>query len=237
MVCNTGVGLTPSVDGEVRKFTEQGLYNGLFLMHDEETGTYWNHMTGEAVHGPDVGKRLPVETVLHTTVGQILAQDPNTQVALSDHRAAVGRQSTLGSLLARYTRLPQMFPATLGGEDGRRPRMDLGIGIWDDASARYYAVETITAEGRALLDSVGGRTVLVYNDPTAYSPMAQYVDADRAWWEGDVLHMSNGSYIEGGVTHGADGSRVDVERPLQVFTRWYGFSQTFPETELYGEGR
>ena len=26
-------------------------------------------------------------------------------------------------------------------------------------------------------------------------------------------------------------------RPLQIFTRWYGFSLTFPDTEIYGGGR
>lgn len=237
MVCNTGVGLTPSVDGDVRTFTEQGLYNGLFLMYDKESGTYWNHMTGEALYGPDVGKRLPVQSLVHSTVAQALEADPSTQVALSDHRAAAGRQSTLGAILGRYTRLPDMFPATLGGEDGRRPRMDLGIGIWDGTDARYYASETITTEDGAILDDFRGRTVLVYNDPAAFSPLAQYADVERVWWDGKVLRMSNGHSIEDGVTFAADGSRVDVERPLQVFTRWYGFSLTFPDTELYGEGR
>jgi len=152
VVCNTGVGLTPSVDGEVRTFTEQGLYNGLFLMYDKETGTYWNHMTGEAVYGPDAGERLPVENLVHTTVGQALEADPATRVALSDHERARGQRGTLGSILARYTRLPDIFPQTLGGEDGRRDRMDLGIGIWLGPDARYYSVSTLTAAGGAIID-------------------------------------------------------------------------------------
>jgi hypothetical protein len=49
VICNTGIGLIPEVDGEVHTFTEQGLYDGLFLIYDEESGTRWNHMTGEAV--------------------------------------------------------------------------------------------------------------------------------------------------------------------------------------------
>ena len=36
--------MTPRVDGEVHTFTEQGLYDGLFIMWDEESGTYWNHL-------------------------------------------------------------------------------------------------------------------------------------------------------------------------------------------------
>ncbi len=225
------------MDGEVRRFYEKGLYNGLFLMYDDESGSWWNHMTGEAVYGPEAGKRLPLWNLVHTTVGQALQADPQTRVALSDHQRARGPQSTLGEILGRYTRLPEIFPQTLGGEDGRRPRMDLGIGLWSGADARYYAVETLRAEGGAVLDTFAGRAVLVYNDPSAYAPMAQYTDADRVWWDGEIVRMSDGRYIEEGVTHAADGSRVEVDRPLQVFTRWYGFSLTFPETELYGEGR
>lgn len=206
-------------------------------MFDHETETYWSHMTGEALYGPDVGKRLEVRNLLHTTVAQILAQDPETRVALSDHQNASGRQSTLGSILSRYTRLPDMFPATLGGEDGRRPRMDLGLGIWEGAVARYYATETLTASGRAVVDSFGGRNVIVYIDPTEFTPMAQYIDADSVWWDGDVLRFSNGRYLDDGSTYGADGERIDIERPLQVFTRWYGFSQTFRETEIFEGGR
>ena len=75
--------------------------------------------------------------------------------------------------------------------------------------------------------------MLVDYDPTAYSLAAHYTDADRVWWEDDVLRFSTGDYIEGGVRFEEDGSRSQLERPLQVYTRWYGFSLTFPETEVY----
>lgn len=58
MVCNTGIGLIPRVQGEVESFALSGLYDGLFLFSDERTGTYWNHMTGEAVYGPLAGERM-----------------------------------------------------------------------------------------------------------------------------------------------------------------------------------
>ncbi len=240
MICNTGIGLIPTVDGQVEWFSEKGLYDGLFLMSDERTGTYWNHMTGEAVQGPLTGNRLELENVLHTTVAQALAQDPETQLAWSSHPRAVGRSEggggTLTALLRRIRGLPEIFSATLGAEDERRPRMDMGIGIWNDTNARYYSMDAIEENGRLLLDTFEGQRVLIYYDPTAYALAAQYTDADRAWWDGDVLRFSTGEFIEDGVRYADDGSRVERERPLQVFTRWYGFSLTFPETEVYGEG-
>ena len=78
--------------------------------------------------------------------------------------------------------------------------------------------------------------VPVYLDPSAYALAAAYVDTDGITWEEKVLHFSDGSYIEGGVFHDPSGERAQIERPHQVFTRWYGFALTFPETEIWGDG-
>ena len=221
-------------------FREQGLYDGLFLMADERTGSYWNHMTGEAVHGQQAGKRLELENVLHTTVAQALAEDPETRLAWSEHPRALQRSErggTLATLLGRIRGLPEIFPATLGAEDDRRPRMDIGIGIWSDGGgARYYAMETVQERDNAVLDMFDDQQVLVYYDPTTYSLAAHFTDVETVWWEEDVLHMSSGERIEEGIRFEADGSRADRGRPLQVYTRWYGFSLTFPESEVYGDG-
>lgn len=41
VICNTGVAMTPLLDGAVHHFSAGGLYNGLVLLVDDETGTYW----------------------------------------------------------------------------------------------------------------------------------------------------------------------------------------------------
>ena len=70
---------------------------------------------------------------------------------------------------------------------------------------------------------------------TAYALAGYYIEAESFEWDGKVLRLSDGSYLEGGVMHDASGERMSAGRPLQVFTRWYGFSLTFPDTEIYGE--
>jgi hypothetical protein len=47
--------LTPLVNGEVHHFENRGLYDGLSTLWDEETGSIWNHISGEAVYGPLLG--------------------------------------------------------------------------------------------------------------------------------------------------------------------------------------
>lgn len=237
MICNSGIGLIPRVNGEVHRFTEQGLYDGLFLMWDYESGTRWNHMTGEAVHGPLVGERLEVDNVLHTTVEQVLAQDPDAMLAWSEHPAAIARSGERGGildrLLARIRDVPDMFPGTMGSEDSRRDRMEMGIGIWSDDLARYYPMPAVRAEDDALFDDFAGQNVLIFYDPTARALAAEVTDADAYEWDGSILRLSNGDRIEEGVLLDSTGARKERTRPLQVFTRWYGFSLTFPETTVW----
>jgi hypothetical protein len=237
VICNTGIGLIPSVDGAVHTFTEQGLYDGLFLMYDVESGSHWNHMTGEAVRGPLKGTTLPIENVFHTSVGQVLQESPDAQVAWSEHPAALQRSGdgggTLGRLLGRITGVPDMFPATMGEEDSRRDRMEMGIGIWKGDLARYYPLPVVREWDNIVFDDFGGERVLVYYDPSAFALMAELTDASGASWDGSVLMLSNGDRIEDGILYGPDGERKERNRPLQVFTRWYGFSLTFPEPQIF----
>ena len=81
-----------------------------------------------------------------------------------------------------------------------------------------------------------GEQVLIYMDPKTFVLSAVYVDGDDPQWSDQVLRLSDGSYVEGGLLDDGTGVRVRKDRPLQVFTRWYGFSLTFPQTEIYGEG-
>ena len=228
--------MAPSVDGEVHWFAEHGLYDGLFLMRDEESGTYWDHMTGEAVYGPLTGARLEVSNLMQTTVAQVLDLDRDALVTISDRAIRTDEQMTTGSLIRRVGgRLNRMFRATVNEEDARRPTMDIGMGIWDGQLARYYPYDEVVESGNAVFDDFGGRQVVVYLDPSVYALAAAYTDADGFSWDDKTLRFSDGSYIENAISHDASGERARIERPLQVFTRWYGFSLTFPQTGIYGD--
>jgi hypothetical protein len=73
------------VDGRILRFHLFGINNQNFIMRDEETGTWWQQVTGEAIHGPLKGRRLV--PVLHDELsfgiwrrerpmGRVLKPDP-----------------------------------------------------------------------------------------------------------------------------------------------------------------
>ncbi len=234
--------MAPSVGDDVHWFAEQGLYDGLFLMKDEETGSFWDHMTGRAVYGPLVGETLAVSSSLvQTTVEQALQSDPDALITISDQAIRSDENMKVrgarGLIAGMRGRLNRMFQSTVDREDTRRPTMDLGLGLWTDGEARYYPLDVVRDEGRALIDTFASHRVLIYLDPKSFVLSAIRAPGDDPEWDGDILRLSDGSYIRDGILHEASGARAEAVRPLQVFTRWYGFSLTFPSTEIYGNSR
>ncbi len=230
--------MTPSIDGNTHYFAEHGLYDGLFLMKDRETGTFWDHLTGEAVYGALVGTTLEVSSLEQTTVEQLLDRNPDALVALSDRILYEEDDLKVDGLLARIRGgLNGFFEGTIDRHDTRRPKMDLGLGVWGAEEAVYYPYESISSGDRVVLDRYGDRGIVVYLDPTSRTLAAWYSEAEGYRWDGDVLRLNDGSYVEAGVLRDARGERIEGARPLQVFTRWYGFSLTFDGVEIRtGEG-
>ena len=167
------------IDGRLHHFTNAGLYDGLFTLYDAETHTLWNHLTGEAEYGPMVGRTLgPPGNQLQMNVKQALEEDPKTEIAISDRvYFAGGKQfGTAGGIgpgrgggQGRGGPNPDAvmtdrFRGTLGKEDQRHPRMELGLGVWTAAARRYYPVARIREHGGAFIDRLDGRAVLIYID-------------------------------------------------------------------------
>jgi hypothetical protein len=83
------------------------------------------------------------------------------------------------------------------------------------------------------IDRLDGRTVVVYLDPQTSTPAALFVDSTRARLDGSVVRLDNGLTVRNGILKNARGERMTTERPLQLFTRWYGFALTFPGTDVF----
>jgi Protein of unknown function (DUF3179) len=216
-------------------FNNVGLYNGLFVMQDEESKTLWNHITGEALYGPHVGRTLgPIANLMQMNVQEALELDPAMEVAISD-RPYTGRSDIPGrGTLGDDAQLMPMFVETLGKEDTRRPRMDMGLGIWTAETRRYYPMEEIRAHEGTLIDRLDDRNILVFIESRSATPTALFVDAQSATVEGNDIRLDTGAVVRSGLLFDSDGTRLEDERPQQIFTRWYGYALTFPGAEVFG---
>ncbi len=227
--------MTPTVNGKTHHFSLDGLYDGLLIMGDRESETLWNHVTGEAVHGPLTGTRLETSSLFPMNVAQALAMDAGMPVAVSER--------PFGTLINPFgpeftnPALPDGFEATMGTEDPRRPRMDIGLGLWTDTAHRYYPMDAIRERGEAFIDEVDGQQVLIYVQPESAMPTAIFVTASSLTWHGDEIRLDTGVVVRAGLLFDSDGRPLPVRHPNQMFTRWYGFSLTFPGCDVFDENR
>jgi len=160
------------------------------------TRTYWDHITGEAVHGELKGAKLDNWPIEMTNVETALKNEPNLRV----HRS---QPTFLGRLMVWMLpwvpmKLPPHFRGTMGKPDDRQPEMEIGLGVVTDDVCRFYPKRSI---GAGIDDEIDGR------------PLHIHIGEDAV----PVAKWDNGS------------------RPLQLFTRWYGFSYTYPDCEVWGE--
>jgi hypothetical protein len=234
--CNTGMVFNPILNGQMLRFSRRGSYDGLLMIWDQETGSYWQHITGECLYGPSAGKQLEIIT----TTSQMRASEAAT-VALPVYLLT----STLTPIQEKLSRAMERMRANpetategifkqIVSEDERRPRFELGLGVWDTEMKRssFYPLGLIYSQNNALLTEFAGKPLLIYQKPEALSPTAVFSDAAVAVWEGDVLRLDKGRTIRNDLCHGSDNQRVLPERPRQLLMRWYGFSLTFPNCDL-----
>ena len=162
------------VDGKLHHFSAGGLYNGLVLLIDDETRTYWDHITGEAVHGPQAGTQLEVFPISMTTVAAELAAHPETQLLRSKlplkarlfswiHRKKIGKRGFI----------PPPFRRTMSAPDERLPENEQGLGVVVEGEARFYPS---TGLSEPIEDELGGLRLRIARGEIDRVPFAESVN-------------------------------------------------------------
>ena len=172
-------------------------------MRDDETRSIWDHITGEAIDGPLMGHRLDIWPMEITTFEAELGRERNTHLAISSYRSFT--QWFFGKTKKKVINeggfIPPFFHSTMSTPiDDRLPKLEQGLGLFDDGPARFYPMKYL-AKGQTLIDEWSGRTLHIRRDAVDGIPQARWADAP--------------------------------ELPMQLLTRWYGFSFTFPNCEIY----
>jgi len=81
-----------TVDGRVLHFRLSGINNQNFIMRDDETGTWWQQVSGKAVQGPLKGKQL--KSVFHDEISFSIwkREQPQGRVLKPDERILASNQ-------------------------------------------------------------------------------------------------------------------------------------------------
>lgn len=196
--------MTPSVNNERLYFEASGLYDGLVLLGDTKTRSYWNHITGECLHGHYAGEVLEVNNLFHYTFKMAIEDFPDIRIAVSKPPFPYNMAIRMFGKKLHNSKgfIPPFFRKTMTTKDDRLDENEIGLGVVIDGQAKYYNIDKI-ADAELLRDHFAGKDLLIRFD--------------------------NGSRVPRCTVKGSD------EIPIQFYTRWYGFSYTYKNCEIYKE--
>ena len=179
------------------------LWRNSLIMQDRETGTYWSHVTGEALEGPLRGKQLSMLPVVHTTWKRWRDRHPATTVV-----EIFGE--ILSSIYTRYFEDPQrtgIFRARYAMK--RMPGKALVHGLRLGVHSLAVRDETL-AVGAFVLTDVGDEPVVLARGSDGG------VRAFKARAEGKVLEFERdektGTAVE------------EIPVPLAFWFAWSSFN-------------
>ena len=150
-------------EGRTLHFHLAGINNQNFIMRDEETGSWWQQVTGCAILGPLTGRCLQAIPWDEVTFAVFKREHPRGLVLLPDAGSKDDyAEADWEKNVADYPTVTPIDP-----HDTLKPR-DLVVGVTSGANATAYPWTTLAAQN-PILDSVGGTPVLVLLHPDGRS--------------------------------------------------------------------
>ena len=145
-----------TIDGRTLHFHLYGINNQNFLMRDEETGSWWQQISGEAIQGPLKGRKLvhvaqdEISFVLwkrEHAHGRVLRPDPT--VAAAKHYAPADWESRIAKM-----------PVATNTHDARLPDRELIIGVTVDGRSKAYRMADVRQQN-PIVDTIGSVPVVI----------------------------------------------------------------------------
>ena len=141
-----------------------GINNQNFLMRDDQTGSYWQQITGEAVSGPLRGRRLTLVASDELSFGLWAAEEPGGTVLKSVPKYASDYEKKDWEVKMKKERTVLSFADPARGLEPRT----LLLGIQALGASRAFPYDAVIQE-KLVLDRVGAEPVLLVVGPDGES--------------------------------------------------------------------
>jgi len=150
--------------GLVFTFHLAGINNQNFLMRDDQTGSYWQQITGAAVSGPLRGRRLSLISSDELSFALWAAEEPGGTVLKSVAQYASEYETKDWEVRMKKARTVLSFADPARGLESRT----LMLGIQAFGASRAFPYDEVVREN-LVLDRVGAEPVLLVVGPDGQS--------------------------------------------------------------------
>jgi hypothetical protein len=157
------------------------------IIRDEETGTLWQHATGEALVGPLKGRKLEILNGTLLQLGAWKEQHPESLIALPPEKwTGLVPLEIVKIILEKATRtaiVPGLSP-----RDHRLENNTPIVGLAVNDCSRAYPMNILEQLGK-IQDQLGGVSVTLHYDSRSEevsleSPLNDKIVFRRTWWNG-----------------------------------------------------
>ena len=146
-----------TLNGQVLHFHLAGINNQNFIMRDEETGSWWQQVTGEAIQGPLKGQKLRPFFHDELTFGLWKQEKPKGRVLRPDESIERAGKYAPANWEERMTRVPVTTSAAL--DKALDPRA-LIVGVTVNGASCAYPFEVLLKQS-PIIDELGHTPILI----------------------------------------------------------------------------
>ena len=143
------------IEGKKLTFHLAGINNQNFIMRDEETGTWWQQVSGEAMQGTLKGRNLNGVFTDEITFAVWKREHPNGRVLRPDER--VSKQYEAANWEEEYEKMPVVVPVV--ANDKLQPRA-LIAGIVVNGKAIAYPIDALKQQ-RLIINTIDTTPIFV----------------------------------------------------------------------------
>ena len=228
-----------ALDGRVLRFRLSGINNQNFLMTDEQTGSWWQQISGKAIAGALKGRQLT--RVFHDEVAfrLWLREHPSTRVLVpSADTAWVSFSRNWEEETGKYP-----VPAGTRNRDSLPPRT-LVLGLELEGESKAWTMAALERQ-RLINDRLGGRNVALVLGEDGKSVRAFEPRVDSTWVELYMIPESTPLELRDGQGNTWDWSGTATSGPLQgkrlvplpvIKDFWFDWKRYHPSTLIYNLG-
>jgi hypothetical protein len=227
------------VNGQTLKFSLAGINNQNFIMRDEETGSWWQQISGEAIQGQFKGQKLAAVDFDEVSYGIWKRENPQGRV-LRPNEKILAEQKYEPDWESQVAKMPVRISAKL--DDALEPRA-LVVGLEINGNAKAYLFSALEKQS-PVLDLVGGRDIVIWLAEDKKSVRAFDRELDGKTLEffvkpdsKEIVDAQTASVwdFSGKAVSGALSGR-QLKKIAVLKDYWFDWKTYHPETRLYTLG-
>jgi hypothetical protein len=228
------------VNGQTLIFHLAGINNQNFIMRDEETGSWWQQISGEAIQGPRKGEKLVPVDYDEVSYGIWKQEHADGRVLRPDPKIAAENKYESADWESKVGKMPVRVDAKLDEALGPRTIV-VGIGV--NGAAKAYPFTAIESQN-PIIDTVGGSDILILlgEDKRSVRAFERTVDGRKLEFlvspeTSALMDAETGSTWDfGGRALSGELAGKQLKRLQAIKDYWFDWKTYHPETRLYTLG-